>query len=188
MDDPGSEVWFQLVKRDGRREQYDRTKLARSLSRAGVAPYMLGGILSIIAPNPDQDTGSLRASIESELKGWQPTAARRYGKTRRLYAYGSIAVARGSVGLHPETTGRLGVKSGDTVWLGENGTWAPFCAETMAQIEPGQVWLNSADLSDKGINPGARLLATGVCPVPLRHDGSYMPVDRHHAMVLASPQ
>jgi hypothetical protein len=178
---------FEIVKRDGRREQYDKTKLARSLVRAGVAPYMLAGILDSVAPNPDQDTGSLRANLESELGYWQPTAARRYAQTRRVCAFGYGALARGRLGLHLETMTRFGVGPGDTVWVGENGTWVPLAVETTAQIEPGQAWLHSAVLADMGINPGARLLATGVCPVPLRQDGSCVPVDRHHAMVIASP-
>lgn len=101
------EVMFELVKRDGRRDEYDRAKLARSLMRAGVAPYMLEGILDSVAPNPDQDTGSLRASIESELKQWQPAAARRYARTRRLHAFGSGDFTLGSVCLHPDTAARF---------------------------------------------------------------------------------
>jgi hypothetical protein len=180
------EVMFELVKRDGRHEKYDPTKLARSLTRAGVAPYMLAGILDSVAPNPDEDTGSLRADVESELECWQPTAARRYAQTRRVYAFGSEVVVRGSVVLDPEALVRLGVKPGDFVWLGENGTWVPFTVETMAQTRPGQVWLNSADLAGMDVNPGARLLATGAHPEPLRHGVSRAPVRRHDAMVLAS--
>ena len=182
------EIMFDLVKRGGHPEEYDRAKLARSLVRAGVAPYMLTGIIDSIAPNPNQDTVSLRLNIESELKQWQPTAARRYAKTHRLQAFGSSASARGSVSLHPDTAARFGTRHGDTLWLGENGTWVPLIVETQAQIEPDQAWLNSAVLTDIGIKPGARLVATGVCPEPLRHDGSYAPVDRHHALVLASPR
>jgi hypothetical protein len=153
---------FDILKHDGRREEYDRAKLARSLMGAGVAPYMLAGILDAVTPIPDQDTGSLRASIESELESWHPAAARRYAQTRRPHAFGSGALAHGVVALHSETMTRFEVKPGDTVWLGESETRAPFTVETLAQVEPGQAWLNSADLAGMGLNPGARLLATGV--------------------------
>jgi hypothetical protein len=182
------EVSFELVKRDGRREEYDRAKLARSLERAGVAPYLLSGILDTVAPNPNQDTGSLRANVESELEGWHPAAARRYAQTRRLHAFGSSAFARGSVSLHPETIARFRAKPGDAVWLGANGTWVPLTVEAMAQIEAGQAWLNSADLARMGIHPGSRLLATVVCPARLRPGVSCAPVERHDSMAIASPR
>jgi hypothetical protein len=179
---------FDLLKRDGRREEYDRTKLARSLMRAGVAPYMLAGILDAVTPIPDQDTGSLRANVESELLCWHPTAARRYAQTHRVRAFGSRALAHGVVGLHPETVTRFGVKPGDTVWLGENGDRVLLSVKTLGRIAPDQAWLNSADMAGMGLNSGARLLATGVCPTALRHGVSSALVERHDALVLASPR
>jgi hypothetical protein len=187
MDSARREASFDLLKRDGRREAYDRAKLTRSLVRAGVASYMLPGILDTVAPNPGQDTGSLRANVEAELEAWHPNAARRYAQTRRVYACGSGALVRGSVGLHPETTTSFGVKPGDTIWLGENETRLPLTVETMPQVEPGQVWLNSADLAGMGVCPGARLLATRFCPATPRHGVSFALVERHDAPVLASP-
>jgi len=176
------------VKRDGRHEKYDCTKLARSLTRAGVASYMLAGIMNSLAPIPDQDAASLRADVESELANWQPTAARRYAQTRRVYALGSEVAARGSVILCPETAALCGVKPGDTIWLGDNGTWVPLVLESMAQVKPGQAWLNRADFARIGANPGARLLASGVSPAPLRHGVTCPPVQRRDAIVLAGPQ
>ena len=133
---------FDIVKRDGRREEYDRTKLARSLTRAGVAPYMLAGILDIITPNPGQDTRSLRADVESELERWQPSAARRYAFTRSLAAHGSEQAGYGWVCLNPETASRLGLRPGDTVWLSHDGTPAPFSIEGLEDVERGHAWLN----------------------------------------------
>ncbi len=179
---------FELVKRDGRREKYDCAKLVRSLMQAGLARYLLPGILDSVIPYPDQHTRSLRANVESELESWQPTAARRYARTRRVYVLGSEAVARGSAILHPEALARFMVKPGDAVWLGENETWVPFTLETMVQTKPGQVWLNSTDLAGMRVNPGARLLASAVRPVPLRRCVSQAPVERRGAMVLASPR
>jgi hypothetical protein len=179
---------FEIVKRDGRREEFNREKLARSLIGAGVAPFMLAGILDSVTPNPDQDTRALRASVESELEQWQPAAARRYAQTRRFRVFGSGAVALGSVSLHPETAARFGTTRGDNLWLGENGAWVPLVVETRAQVEPDQAWLRSAVLADMGINPGARILATRVFPGMPRRGVMSAPATRHDAQVPASPR
>jgi hypothetical protein len=163
------ETLFEIVKRDGRREGYARSKLARSLRQAGVPPYMLEGILDTVAPYPDQDTGSLRASIESELENWHPAAARRYAQTRRVPAFGSDAIARGRVDLHPETLAQFQVMPGNPLWLGENRARLPLIVETTKQIGLNQAWLNSADLADLDVNPGARILTSGVCPASADH-------------------
>ena len=179
---------FEVVKRDGRCEEYDRAKLVRSLVRAGVAPFMLAGILDSVTPNPGQDTRALRASVESELEQWQPAAARRYAQTRRLRVFGSGAFALGSVILHPETAARFGTRREDTLWLGEDGAWVPLILETRAQIEPDQAWLRSAILADMGINPGARLLVTRSFPGMPRRGILSAPVAWHDAPVPASPR
>ena len=179
---------FEIVKRDGRREEYARSKLARSLLRAGVAPYMLEGILDTVAPYPDQDTGSLRASIESELENWHPAAARRYAQTRRVPAFGSGAIARGRVDLHPETLARFRVIPGNPLWLGENGARVPLIVETTKQIGLNQAWLNSADLTNLGVHPGARLLTSGMCPASVDHGVSFGLIGRHEAPFLVTPR
>ena len=163
MRTKAEEPRFELVKRDGRREKYDRTKLARSLMRAGVTPYMLTGILTAVTPLPDEDTGSLRADIESELERWHPNAARRYATTRGLTVHGSERAGYGWVCMNPETVSRLGLRSGDTVWLNDNGASAPFSVESHEDIERGQAWLNPREMAAMGVRDGAKLPASGIC-------------------------
>jgi hypothetical protein len=179
---------FELVKRDGHHEEYNREKLARSLARAGVARYLLAGILDVVAPHPDEDTGLLRAIIECELEQWQPVAARRFAQTRRLHTFGSGALSLGSVNLHPETAARFGTRHGETIWLGENGAWAPLVVKTQAQVEPNQAWLNSAVLADMGIDSGSRLLVTSRFPGMPRRGTSNAPVAWHDTPALVSPR
>ena len=154
---------LELVKRDGRREEYDRAKLARSLARAGVAPYMIAGILDAVTPIPDQDTGSLRADVEAELECWHPNAARRYATTRGLTVHGSERAGHGWVCMNPETVSRLGLRSGDTVWLNDNGAPAPFSVESHEDIERGQAWLNPREMAAMGVRDGAKLPASSIC-------------------------
>jgi hypothetical protein len=153
---------FDLLKRDGRREEYDRAKLARSLARAGVAPYMLAGILDAVTPIPDQDTGSLRANVEAELESWHPNAARRYATTRSLIVRASEQAGYGWVCLNPETVSRLGLRPGDTVWLGHEGTPASFSIESHEGVERGQAWLNPREMAAMGVREGAKLAASSI--------------------------
>ena len=155
---------FRIVKRDGRREEYNKAKLARSLTRAGVAPYMLAGILDSVAPNPDQDTSSLRADVESELERWQPSAAKRYATTRTLTALGrgSEQAGYGWVCLNPEDVSRLGLRSGDMVWLSTDGTGAPYSIDSLEDVGRGQAWLNHREMAAMGLSDGTKLAASGV--------------------------
>jgi hypothetical protein len=162
MHEAAKEFSFELVKRDGRREQYDRAKLVRSLMRAGVAPYMLVGILDTVTPNPGQDTGSLRADIAAELEYWHPNAARRYATTRSLIVRASNQAGYGWVCLNPETVNRLGLKPGDTVWLGDRKTPAPFSVESHQDVEPGQARLNAREMMTMGVAVGTKLAASSV--------------------------
>ena len=153
---------FELLKRDGQREEYDRAKLARSLMRAGVAPYMIAGILDAVAPIPDQDTGSLRANVEAELESWHPNAARRYATTRCLVVSASEQAGYGWVCLNPETVNRLGLKPGDTVWLGHEGTPASFSIESHEGVERGQAWINPREMAAMGVREGTKLAASSI--------------------------
>ena len=154
---------FEIVKRDGRREEYSKAKLSRSLTRAGVAPYMLAGIMDIVTPNPGQDTSSLRADVESELKRWQPSAARRYATTRTLTALGrgSEQAGYGWICINPEDVSRLGLRPGDTVWLSTDGTGAPLSIESLEAVKRGHAWLNHREMAAMGVSDGTKLAASG---------------------------
>ncbi len=150
------------MKRDGRREKYDSAKLARSLARAGVAPYMLAGILDLVGPGPEANTDSLRARVESALALRQPSAARRYASTRSLTTRGSEHAGFGWICMNPETMSRLNVRPGDTVWLSYDGATAPFSVESLADVERGHAWLNGREMAAMGVRAGTRLAASSV--------------------------
>jgi hypothetical protein len=154
-----------IVKRDGRREEYDRVKIARSLARAGVAPHMLDGIMEHLGPDPDPDTGSLRARIESVLALREPGAARRYASTCSLTALESEQAGYGWVCMNPDTVSRLSVRPGDMVWLSHDGATAPFSIESMAEVERGQARLNRREMAAMGVRTGTRLTASMVYQV-----------------------
>jgi|GEM_PF-3278372 len=129
---------------------------------------------------------ALRASLDSELERWELHAARQYEHTHRLHAFGSNDVARGSARLCPKTAARLGVTSGDTIWLMPNGTSVPLTVETQAHVAPNRIWLNRADLFRMNVIPGVALLATGVWPALSGLEPPHKPYDRHDGPVVAS--
>ncbi len=166
MHETGIESPFELVKSDGRREEYDRAKLARSLLRAGVTPDVVVGALARVEPGPSQHTGLLRLRIVTELAHTYPNAARRYASTRSLVAIACKQAGFGWACLHPETVKRLGLRPGDTVWLGDKRTPAPFSIESREDVEPGHTWLNPREMAAMGVRDGARLTAAGRYPQP----------------------
>jgi len=101
----------------------------------------------------------LRARVESELERRHPSAARRYATTRSLIARAAEQSGFGWVCLNPQTVNRLGLKTGDTVWLGDKKTPAPFSIESRQDVEPGQVWLSAREMTAMGVSNGTRLTA-----------------------------
>lgn len=156
---------MEIAKRDGRREAYDSAKLARSLARAGVALHMLPAILDRVGPGPHLDTAALRARVESVLSLKQPSAARRYASTCSLTARGAEQAGYGWVCMNSETVSRLGLKSGDTVWLSHEEATAPFSIESLADVERGQAWLNAREMAAMGVSAGTRVAASRICRV-----------------------
>jgi hypothetical protein len=162
MDTARNGIRFELMKRDGHREEFDRAKLARSLIRAGVGPQTLTRTLDRVEPGMDQHTGLLRLRIIVELALSHPGAARRYASTRGLIARGSEHAGYGWACMNPETVSRLGLRPGDTVWLSDEGTPAPFSIESREDTECGQAWLNPREMAAMEVRNGTKLAASGV--------------------------
>lgn len=160
METTDREVVFDLIKRDGRREVYDRRKLARSLLRAGLVPHMLVGTIARVRPCPGIDTDSLRGRIEYELSLRQPSAAHRYANTRGLVARSSELSGFGWACLNPETVRRLGLRHGDAVWLWQKQTPAPFSIDSRADVAYGQAWLNPREMAAMETGEGTKLSAS----------------------------
>jgi hypothetical protein len=151
---------FELVKRDGRRQQYDRAKLVRSLMRAGARLDMIARALALIEPWPGLNTTVLRSRVEAELERRQPNAARRYATTRSFVVHPSEQAGYGWVCMNPEAASRLGLRSGDTVWLCDGGTQAPFSIDSCENVAPGQAWLNPREMAAMEAGEGIKLAAS----------------------------
>jgi hypothetical protein len=126
---------------------------------------MLPAILDRVGPGPHLDTAALRARVESVLSLKQPSAARRYASTCSLTARGAEQAGYGWVCMNSETVSRLGLKSGDTVWLSHEEATAPFSIESLADVERGQAWLNAREMAAMGVSAGTRVAASRICRV-----------------------
>jgi formylmethanofuran dehydrogenase subunit D len=78
-----------------------------------------------------------------------------------LAARGSKLAGYGWVCLNPEMLDRLDIQSGDTVWLANDGTPAPFSIESHEDVEHGQAWLNPREMAAMGVRDGEKLTAAG---------------------------
>jgi len=104
---------------------------------------------------------------------FKPTTSRRASDCS-LTVRGSEQAGFGWVCLNPETVRRLGLKPGDSVWLGEGGMPAPFSIESR-DVKYGEAWLNPREMAAMGVRDGERLTASSVYhgpPLPEEHQVS----------------
>jgi hypothetical protein len=78
-----------------------------------------------------------------------------------LTVRGSEQAGFGWVCMNPVTVSRLGLKPGDSVWLNDEGTPAPFSIESREDVKCGEAWLNAREMAAMEVRDGAKLTASG---------------------------
>jgi hypothetical protein len=56
---------------------------------------------------------------------------------------------------------RLGLKPGDSVWLNDKESPAPFSIESREEVKLEEAWLNPREMAAMGVRDRARLTASG---------------------------
>jgi len=148
----------EIVKRRGDREDFDGTKLARSLRQAGVPVFFVSAMVARVCMRAVQNTAEMRTRIEQELARRYPLAARNYALTRRRFATASNNVDHGQVGLHSITASQLSVGHRDAIWVQQHGPVISLIAVIMPDLTPDHIRLNSEDLAHAGMQPDARVM------------------------------
>jgi len=110
-----------LKKRSGREEEFDRTKLERSLRNAGVTEETARKIAEGITPREGMATSEMRMQAITQLKSHNPETSKRYENTRTIVARAGAGVPKNTARLHEETLKALGVKAGATLELAHAG-------------------------------------------------------------------
>jgi len=144
------------MKKDGRREKFDRAKIERSLKKAKVDEKMAKEITNKILPKEGMTTHEIRRNVVKELRTRNEKAANQYENTHRLIAKKSIKAAQGMVQLNEETMNRLKLKGGDTInviHLGESKT----LKVEKGLLKNNEINLNEKDLRNIGASEGIRI-------------------------------
>jgi len=110
-----------IKKRSGREEEFNRSKLERSITRAGVDEPTSRSLAERIRPRDGLTTSEIRRQVSSELKSRNTEASKRYESTRTHVARTSPEVKKDSARLHKDMLGELGVSPGETLELSHEG-------------------------------------------------------------------
>jgi len=145
-----------IKKRSGREEEYDRSKLERSIKRAGADEPTSRTISERIKPSEGLTTREIRRQVSTELKDQNPEAGKRYESTRSHVVAVSSAVKKGSARLHTDMLKELGAKAGETLEVSHEGK------SHKVNIEPSpadrrEIQLHSEALKALGASKGKRV-------------------------------
>ncbi len=146
-----------INKRAGTQEEFNRTKLEKSVTRAGATEETAKEITSRIDSAALRTTDEVRRRVAEELRKTDEAIAERYERTRNLAARKAVEAAMGTVKLHEETLKALGANPGDSIIIEHRGNTHTLRAET-APIERRDLHLHESDLEKLGATEGARLI------------------------------
>ncbi|MCK4392254.1 hypothetical protein KAX17_05060 [Candidatus Bipolaricaulota bacterium] len=131
-----------VKKRTGREEDFDRSKLEKSLKRTGAKDETVREIAEKIKPREGITTSEVRSQAASELRSRNVEAAKHYESTRTRKAKTSSEVPIGTVRLDEKTLKALNASAGDTMELVHEGKTqrmkveAFFAAQEEIQLHP----------------------------------------------------
>jgi hypothetical protein len=143
-------------KRTETEEEFDRTKLEESITRAGATEERAKEIASGIDSTTLETTEEIRRLVAEELRKTDAAIAERYEGTRNLAAKKAMEAVMGTVRLHMETMKALGANTGDSIIIEHRGNTHTLKAET-APVEIREMHLHETDLEKLGATEGARL-------------------------------
>lgn len=106
-----------VMKIDGRTENFDRAKIERSIRLAGADENVAKEIANIIPDVAAPTTNGIREIVTEELRKRDADAAKRYEETRQLIAKRAVDAAKGTARLTEDTMHRLNLSPGDPIEL-----------------------------------------------------------------------
>lgn len=150
-----------VTKKDGRKEEFDRTKIERSVRSAGVDEETARRVADQVPKKEGILSEGVREIVKKVLEEWDAEAAQRYDRTRRLAAKKSIATTKGTARLSNDAMECLKLKPGDSVEASHDDQKCTLRAERdeKTDIRWSEIWLNYEDMKDIGIPEGKRVLA-----------------------------
>jgi hypothetical protein len=145
-----------LKKRSGYQEDFDKTKVEKSLRNAGVAEETASKIAEKLRPSEGTPTSEVRRQIVNELKTQDPETGRRYESIRALVAKATAGVGKAAARLQEETLKALGAKAGEVLELEHFGKKDRVKAEKSA-VNQREIHLRHETLRTLGAPEGKKL-------------------------------
>jgi hypothetical protein len=147
-----------VKKKDGRTEEFKRTKIEHSLKNVGVNEANAKEIANKVPEKDGMTTTEIRESVQKELRNRNKEAAEKYESARRLAAKKAIDAAKGTAKLTEEALNRLNMRPGETLELCHKDNRVTLRAEK-GLIARNEIRLHEDDLKKIGAPEGTRIVA-----------------------------
>ena len=145
-----------ITKRDGRKEEFDSTKIERSLRASGVSEEVARDVTSKVEPREGMTVDEIRTAVSKELRTRDAKLADRYDDTRHMTARSAVEAAEGTVKMTEEAMRTLRVNVGDHVELSFSGNMRKLRAEKAPHDVTG-IQLHESELKALGAHDGVRI-------------------------------
>lgn len=146
-----------VTKRDGRQQDFSKTKLEKSLRNCGATDEVIRTTVDRINPREGESTASLRSRVATELAARDAGAARCYQSTRRLTAATATDVPEGTIRVHPTTASNHGWRPGQSVEVENGGTRMRMRIEESSSPDALHAQFNSRALESLRATEGTRV-------------------------------
>lgn len=147
-----------VMKKDGRTEMFNRTKLERSMRDAGADESTAREVASKVKEREGMTTDEIRKTVTNELRQRKTEIAERYENTKRLAAKKAVDAAKGTARITEDTMNRMNLKTGDNMELMHENNRHTVKAEK-ASVGRKEIRLHEEDLKALGAKEGTRITA-----------------------------
>jgi len=150
-----------IRKNGGTVEQFDPSKLERSVRAAGADDLIVQEVVGSVGPTDVRTTRELRHEVSKRLRGRDEEVARRYETSRVVLAHATDEVAKGEVCMNEGVVQQLMLWADDLVELRHAGR------SSMARIyrcnpETRELLVNPAQMRALDASEGSRVVVSKV--------------------------
>jgi hypothetical protein len=142
----GSEAKLKIMKRSGKEEVFDPSKLKASLCAAGLSPKMATTIVSGIGDCEGLSTQELRDLIITKLRRVNPTIARNYAQTRAFTVHSAPEIGLDSVHLHPDALRELHLQQSEPIHVEYGERTVEVTADPQGDLPVNEIWADTKTL------------------------------------------
>mgnify|MGYP006288141951 CR=1 FL=1 len=147
-----------IIKRSGMKEDFDSSKIEKSLTRTGLDLETATKIASEVEPEESTNTSVLREKIKERLDKIEPEIASEYSENLRRRIYHESETPEGEVFVSGDTLKALSAKEGDTLQLTHQKNIISMEANKYPYARAREIYLNKIDFDKLGVTEGKKIL------------------------------